>query len=554
MAPNGHSESGKKRARNACDKTPASWLDKHGQPEYDAYKSATLGQCLSFDAWKTSHQHTNGLSLYYKTLDILEESDSTDEDGQPVKAKVRGQVGRPRKSASTAGNGLERSVESARPPSVANTEDLSPSAKKKRKARKKPLSEEIVASGSDSGEGAQGFGGTLVEAAKSPITAVGSRRKSSTRKAKKKPISEETISGDEEVEDPMEKTWDEIETPAKASPLPVRPAHRTPIAAPALDSPKKTHILKLSTRKTLKEKNTSEDIARIDDANVLAQTTLKTDGAVNGPTITVNTDFTSKFDDEASRGASSAAASPDTTNAAAGSTRRGLRTRKPAQQRPYYHDSQLFEHVEPTNGVGQDLDDMSHNAQSRRVSVASLSRNIDDALLASLDEEAIALLEEEPELEPIRPKHFKGKGRAWKKEGSDEDEEFSLAAKKKAAKAAILKARGQLPKKRGRPRKSGRSEEVVEEEIEEDKDMVKRKRPPPRKSALSEEIVPDSSDGGEEEKQIEESTTPKYSPNQSYTPTGLPKWVSMADEGPNKMSAFGTYNEAESVSPSRKST
>ncbi|EDU45911.1 predicted protein [Pyrenophora tritici-repentis Pt-1C-BFP] len=553
MAPNGHCESGKKRARNACDEAPASWLDKHGQPEYDAYKRATIGQCLSFDAWKRSNQHTNGLSLYYKTLDILDESDSTDGDDQTVKAKVqppkvRGQVGRPRKSASTAGNGVQRSVESAKSSSAANAEDLSPSAKKKRKARKKPL--EIVASGSDSGEGAHEFGGTLVEAAESPITTVASGRKSSTRKAKKKPISEETISPDDEVEDPMEKTWDEIETPAKASPLPVRPAHKTPAAVPALGSPKKTHILKLSTRKTPKERTSPENIASVDGANVPAHTTTpSTDGAVNGPTITVNTDLTSTFDDEANRDTGSAAASPDTPNAATGSTRRGLRTRKPAQQRPYYHDSQLFEHVEPTNGAGQDLDSMSHNAQSRRVSATSLSRNIDDALL-----EAIALLEEEPEPEPTRPKHFKGKGRAWKKEGSDEDEEFSLAARKKAAKAAKLKAKGQVPKKRGRPRKSGRSEEVVEDEIEEDKDMVKRKRPPPRKSALSEEIVPDSSDDGEEEKQFEESTTPKYSPKRSYTPTGLPAWVNMADKGANKMSAFGTYDEAESVSPSRKST
>jgi len=193
MGPNGHSASGKKRTRNACDESPASWLDKHGQPEYDAYKIATLGQCLSFDEWKMSRQHINGLSLYYKTLDILEESDSTDEDNQPVKAKaqtpkVRGQVGRPRKSVSTAGNGLPRSVESAKSSFVASTEDLSPSAKKKRKARKKPLSEEIVASASDSGEGAQEPNGTSAEATESSIANISGRRKSSTRKAKKKPI------------------------------------------------------------------------------------------------------------------------------------------------------------------------------------------------------------------------------------------------------------------------------------------------------------------------------------------------------------------------------
>lgn len=35
--------------------------------------------------------------------------------------------------------------------------------------------------------------------------------------------SEETISPEDEFEDPMEKMLDEIETPVKASPLPVRP-------------------------------------------------------------------------------------------------------------------------------------------------------------------------------------------------------------------------------------------------------------------------------------------------------------------------------------------
>lgn len=116
---------------------------------------------------------------------------------------MRGQVGRPRKSASAAGNGLPRSVESARSSFAASTEDLSPSAKKKRKARKKPLvsivgapsspqltaqSEEIVASASDSGEGAQEPNGTLAEATEASIATVSGRRKSSTRKAKKKPI------------------------------------------------------------------------------------------------------------------------------------------------------------------------------------------------------------------------------------------------------------------------------------------------------------------------------------------------------------------------------
>ena len=248
----------------------------------------------------------------------------------------------------------------------------------------------------------------------------------------------------------------------------------------------------------------------------------------------------------------SAAASPDPTTASAGSTRRGLRTRKPAQQRPYYHDSQLFEDVEPTNGDAQESNSTSPTAEGRRASVASISRNIDDALLASLDEEAMALLQEETEPEPAKPKHFKGKGRAWKKEGSDEDEEFSLAAKKKAAKAAKLKAKGQIPKKRGRPRKSGRSEELIDEE-EEDKEAVKRKRPPPRKSALSEEVIIESSEGEEvKEMEVEESTTPKYTPNKSYTPQGLPKLMSKDDIGTNGDAELGTDDEPEVASPSKK--
>ena len=67
-----------------------------------------------------------------------------DEEAPPVKAKpqaakARGQVGRPKKSASTTGNGLWRTVSPATSTAVANSEDFSPSGKKRRKARKKPL-------------------------------------------------------------------------------------------------------------------------------------------------------------------------------------------------------------------------------------------------------------------------------------------------------------------------------------------------------------------------------------------------------------------------------
>ena len=110
-------------------------------------------------------------------------------------------------------------------------------------------------------------------------------------------------------------------------------------------------------------------------------------------------------DDAAETGTAEGTPDPSAAN-----TRRGLRNRKPAQQRPYYHDAQVFEDVETE--PDHDLSDTP-------------------------------LLSRTPSPEPSvqsKPKHFKGKGRAWKKEGSDEDEEFVTPKEKKAAKAARLRA------------------------------------------------------------------------------------------------------------------
>lgn len=97
---------------------------------------------------------------------------------------------------------------------------------------------------------------------------------------------------------------------------------------------------------------------------------------------------------------------PDPSGA---NTRRGLRNRKPAQQRPYYHDAQVFEEVETEEDLDSELEVVSR--------------------------------EESLETPPTsKPKHFKGKGRAWKKDDSDEDEEFVTPKEKKAAKAARAKA------------------------------------------------------------------------------------------------------------------
>ncbi|KAL1800362.1 hypothetical protein ACET3X_000704 [Alternaria dauci] len=483
MAPNGHQASGKKGVHKSSDGSSVFWEDKHGHREFMDWKEANQnGPFPSYEEWVESQKRSGGLSLYYTALRMFEDSDSTDEEAPPVRAKpqvakARGQVGRPKRTASTNGNGLFRAADSATPTAVANLEDLSPSGKKKRKARKKPLSEEVVASASDSGEDIKDVGASTPVAESATPTApkitVNGQRKSSTRKARKKPISEEIISLDDELDDAMETTIDEVTASAIASPLPVRSAPKSPATVPTSDSPKKSHILKLSTRKTPKKKtveSTVESGAVIEDDSI--QATPNNTVTVAEPGITIDTNFIPKVDGKMAQDTDSAAASPDPVTASAGSTRRGLRIRKPAQQRPYYHDSQLFEDVEPTTGDAQDSSNTSPAAQGRRVSVASISKNIDDALLASLDEEAMALLQEETEPEPARPKHFKGKGRAWKKEGSDEDEEFSIlasqrAASKKSAKAARMKfMQGQVPKKRADNGANGDSELGTGDELE----------------------------------------------------------------------------------------
>jgi hypothetical protein len=84
---------------------------------------------------------------------------------------------------------------------------------------------------------------------------------------------------------------------------------------------------------------------------------------------------------------------------------------------------------------------------------------------------------------------------------------------------------------------------------------------------LSEEVIVDSSDdeeakGMEAEEsytpkglpkylEVEESTTPKYTPNKSYTPKALSKYMSKTDFGMNSDSELGTKDELEDVSPSK---
>lgn len=236
-------------------------------------------------------------------------------------------------------------------------------------------------------------------------------------------------------------------------------------------------------------------------------------------------------------GAVESEAVEDTPDPSAANTRRGLRNRKPAQKRPYYHDAQLFEDAETET---EDEDSPESSPEPPR-QPSSPGPDILYSLWDALTTEAVELWKEKiPEehhrqIDPEKPrqldddtpktKHFKGKGRAWKKEGSDEDEEFT-PKQKKAAKAARAKADKAKPKadkvaekaatddtprqkkKIGRPRKSNLSEDIVRDDSDNDTSMLgaeaspqatpiqppKRGRGRPRKSALSSEIVRDDSE------------------------------------------------------------
>lgn len=216
--------------------------------------------------------------------------------------------------------------------------------------------------------------------------------------------------------------------------------------------------------------------------------------------------------------AEEATASPDPAGDSA--TRRGLRARRPAQQRPYSFDAEIFDGSDTEMMEDESVSQAPPEVPSRRVSVASLSN---EPYAQLLDPETLAILQggmgPEPEQKVEtqgRQKHFKGKGRAWKKDESDEDLEFNPGKKKAAAKAkAKAKAKAQqaqqqLPKKKGgRPRKSILSEDIVHDDSDEEtptrtaepspsraasESAPKKGRKSTRKSALSEEIVHDDSD------------------------------------------------------------
>jgi len=163
MAPNGHAPSEARDAdRSNQNGSRPVWLEKHGDMEFKEWQKEHPANPISQKAWEKS-KDIEGLTLYYAALQIWNESDSSvrclsrsfesvsepngkqDDEVEQLKVEprargVRAQAARePKKTLKSNGSGLARSAGSATPSSMAQNEDLSPSAKKKRKARKKYL-------------------------------------------------------------------------------------------------------------------------------------------------------------------------------------------------------------------------------------------------------------------------------------------------------------------------------------------------------------------------------------------------------------------------------
>ncbi|KAF3004880.1 hypothetical protein E8E13_006012 [Curvularia kusanoi] len=518
MAMNGDTESEQLDGNLLMHTSFDSWVSKYGR---DAYKDFTKDHPktdLSYEAWRQTDRVYGGY-LYHVVSLVWNEDEESDEE-TPKRRRISRVSGENSKKAATSGTGAARTAGTTTPNTATNIDETITSGKRKRKPRKKYMSQELVASDEEPVEedDAATPKAELTVSATPEVTLNG-RRKSATRRPRKKPISDEKISPEDEDDDPME-----LDAPVVASPLPVRPAPRvespktaTPKQA-SVKKPRKSLLVRLSFRLwdavNLDEKSEKtileEDTDTVDVSIAEVSRPATTPAAKIKPNV--NNDV--ENDDEAAAIAT-VEGTPDT------SARRGLRNRKPAQRRPYYHDAQVFEDVET------EPDDDSELGQ--------LSR------LQSL------------EPPPSKPKHFKGKGRAWKKEGSDEDEEFVTPKEKKAAKAAKVKAdkekakagNGEVDgpdlytalmdhleggtiltdilfkdsqrdqgkkangasqeqpkqkKKLGRPRKSNLSETIVRENSDNDTPQSTPTQPPkrgrgrPRKSALSSELVRDDSD------------------------------------------------------------
>lgn len=207
------------------------------------------------------------------------------------------------------------------------------------------------------------------------------------------------------------------------------------------------------------------------------------------------------------------AASPD---APGSSSRRGLRTRTAAQQRPYFHNAQVFDELvaEPEAEPGTPPSSPKPKQKLKLTGLTQVSFPEFDEGPAE-DEIAIAMygyggggmLEETPQ-----PPRKARKGRAWRKNSDEEDQDYKSPAKIKSSQPTRKVDRRKSnqdaedmmeePESPEKQRQGDRANKGVEPATQSPTSKAGKKPRKPRKiSHLSEEFVKDDSDTAMEELQ-----------------------------------------------------
>ncbi|KAF2702706.1 hypothetical protein K504DRAFT_539532 [Pleomassaria siparia CBS 279.74] len=290
--------------------TLESFLRLYGGAEYTLYRRNNAAPHLSYEGWASS-EHVLGPFLYHLTLEAWDDATSSDEKPEEAAKPTSPGLSEREPTVTTNGNGMQHIADSLAPIQTPNESEHVPSTKKRQRRKKKFLSEEIVASDLEDSD-------NLVELAPAVILttpsaappATNGRRTSLVQRHKKTPLSAPKLPPED-----IEESTPSTKLPSKIVKLQIA-------------------SLKRPTNVLMPEANPLSD----DEEQHTPATGVITPAACF--------------------------ATPE--SASTSSTRRGLRTRTPAQQRPYFHHAKLFEEaqVDPEDG---DLLNTPHKRSSTKL-------------------------------------------------------------------------------------------------------------------------------------------------------------------------------------------
>ncbi|KAF1956615.1 hypothetical protein CC80DRAFT_535264 [Byssothecium circinans] len=410
----------------------AAWAKEHGEQEYAMYKK-TETTPMSYEEWLASPQIAS-LYLWHATMDVWNEDTTSDEDSDDEVPEVvlpRQEMPVRPKPVTTNGHGMRPPIKSTASTPRPNSDEVpAESARRKRKPRKPYLSDELIVE-DNTEDDKEGSTSLTVEDIPNPTppaptaTAANGRRKSAGRK-KKQFLSKATISADDE-EEPASidavasaELFDSaaVETPA-------------PLVQKKVPKPK-------GGKKMRRSFKSQETVAPDDDE----------DSAPAGVATPKN----------------ASALSPDGPGSGSlSSSRRGLRARTAAQQNPYQYNEKLFEDLLSGDGEQRPLRNTASPSKAPTTKLAEVSypveeeeadveadvdndEDVNDSVEVNADadadldvDESTTILADEdvPSEEQSNRKgkaHYKGKGRAWKKTESDDDEDFKTLVRPKKVK------------------------------------------------------------------------------------------------------------------------